>query len=140
MNRTTLAACAIAGSAMLGFTTAAPAIASHSPSYSYSYTTRATHEQNRASYWGDNCTKYKLWNADDTVYFSHKAYFTKVVVRAGRQNTVFSHFYGKKVWSANGRDIRHVIVCKPSKHYDNSDENNRSEHHSYNNYNFHYGD
>jgi hypothetical protein len=116
MNKKTLAAVAIAGSALLGVTTAAPAMASNSNSNSnsnsYSYTTRATHEKRQTDYWGDNCYKFEPRGEDDDFRFSHRVHFKVVVVKAGRQLTVFKHFNGRTVSSENDRDIDWIIVCR----------------------------
>ena len=114
MKKTRLAAWAIAGSALLGVSTAAPAMATYSPPYVHDYTATATSQTNKPWYWGDNCYKFEPRYESSKYYFSHKKYFTTVVVKAGRQITVFEHFYGKKVYSENGKDISHIIVCKPS--------------------------
>ena len=132
MNRKTLAACAIAGSAMLGVSTAAPAMAAPAPAPAHSYhwadgypdyTKKVNKHNKHADYWGDNCYKfYPEWE-DDDYRFSHKKYFKTVVVKAGRQLTVYKHFYGKKVWSENDKDIDWIIVCKPwdKHHHDHED-------------------
>jgi hypothetical protein len=127
MNKKTLAACAIACSAVLGFSTAAPAMASHSDSRSdHDYTKRVNDDNRRTSYWGDNCTKYRFSDEDDTVRFSHRVYLKTVVVKAGRQLTVFKHFYGRTVYSENERDIDWIIVCKRDRFDDNDDNRNRN--------------
>jgi hypothetical protein len=133
MKKHTLAAFAIAGSAMLGVSTAAPAMAAPAPANSNhhykhadaypDYTKKANHWNKKADYWGDHC--WKIWPEweDDDYRFDHKKYFKTVVVKAGRQLTVYKHFYGKKVWSENDKDIDWIIVCKPSKkHHHNYDD------------------
>jgi invasion protein IalB len=118
MKRTALAALAIAGSAMLGVSAAAPAMASAPSTYSktYVYTTPHAPEKNKASYWGYNCYK-KEGDFGKYKYLPYKQY-SKVIVKAGQQNTVFVNFSGGKVYAKNGKDISHIIICpKYYSHY-----------------------
>ncbi len=138
MKKHTLAALAIAGSAMLGVSTAAPAMAAPAPAHSYhhhhyadgypDYTKKVNWHNKHADYWGDHCYKFRPWHDDDVYYFHHKKYFDKVVVKAGRQLTVYKHFYGKKVWSENDKDIDWIIVCKPHKKHHHDHDHDHDYH------------
>jgi hypothetical protein len=116
MKKTTLAALAIAGSAMLGMSTAAPAMATtYSSSHDY-VVDKFYPKQNNPSYWGYNCKKVEP-KYDSSKYYLPYGKYSHVVVKAGTQLTVFKDFYGSKVYSKNGKDISYVIYCPVYKSY-----------------------
>ncbi len=75
-----------------------------------SYEEPASAESNKASYWGDNCTKVEYRDGVKSVYAPGDYDF--VVVKAGRFNTVYENFGPGAVSAISGKDISHIIYCE----------------------------
>ena len=102
----TLAAVAVAGAAVLGLTVAAPALAT-TASYS---TATATAKMNNPASWGTDCKKIEF--RDGVKKYTLPAnFYSVVVVKAGKQNTIYESFEGGTVKAANGKAISHLIYC-----------------------------
>jgi hypothetical protein len=97
-----VAASALALCAVLGGAGAAQA--------SYVYDQPATPADNHASTWGPDCEKIEFGDGVKT-YSLPSDYYSYVVVKAGRTNTVYEGFFGGDVWSFSGKDISHIIYC-----------------------------
>lgn len=69
-----------------------------------------TPEANKASYWGANCVKYDNFNGKTYKYTATDKAVTKVVIKAGTQNTIHTDKF-ENIGAENGKAISHIIVC-----------------------------
>lgn len=75
------------------------------------YTTeRFTPEANKASYWGESCTKYDNFGGKTYKYTADNQSVTKVIIKAGTQNTIYTEKF-TDIGASDGKAISHVIVC-----------------------------
>jgi hypothetical protein len=78
---------------------------------SYAYEVPAATAGNHASNWGEDCEKMEFGDGVAS-YTLPAGYYTYVVVKAGRTNTVYEGFWGGDVSSLSGKDISHIIYCE----------------------------
>ncbi|MFE7844120.1 hypothetical protein ACFUTX_02850 [Microbacterium sp. NPDC057407] len=76
----------------------------------YGWDQPATPAGNHESTWGENCHKIEFGDGVKT-YTLESGYYSVVVVKAGRTNTVYEGFWGGDVSSLSGKDISHIIYC-----------------------------
>lgn len=77
---------------------------------SYAYQIPATPAGNHESTWGADCHKMEFGDGVSS-YTLPSGYYSYVVVKAGRWNTVYEGFWGGEVSALNGKDISHIIYC-----------------------------
>jgi invasion protein IalB len=75
----------------------------------------ATATDNKPSTWGDNCVKVEL--GDGVKSYQVPVFSEVIVVKAGRENTIYRWHENPAVTAASGKDISHVIYCPHPDYY-----------------------